>query len=262
MLSTRKPLLIIGMIAAVLLTLPDVIQRTVRNRWGFLPDYPQYNVPILFIDIFVVLSLLSAAASIVLVLQKRTKLAFIAFIATAVIWWLSFVPFLFTNLSSGANFLTLIPQYIPLLRLFLNPYFHGPIWSALMVLGDLCFWALIAVGIIGLQKPRAKRPAVASAVNNLSATTATNAGAQEGAPAYVPSSGMSVAALVLVFFIPVVGLILGYISRNEIARSQGRLGGMNYSKIAIILGWIFIGLGILGGIIYGIVAALLVSAYY
>lgn len=259
MLSTRKPLLIIGMIAAAVETVLDASFRTVLDAWKFIPDYPQYDVVILFTDIFVILALGATAASIVLVFLRKVKFAFVGFIATAVLMWFSNLPWAFEAMRTGVNFVTAILTRIPLVRLIFERNFTYPIFIAIE---DLLFWVLIVVGIIGLQKPRAKRPVATPEVNQPATATAINTSAQDVAPAYVPSSGMSVAALVLVFFIPVVGLILGYISRNEIARSQGRLGGMNYSKIAIVLGWIFIGLGILGGIIYGIVAASLVSAYY
>lgn len=54
-----------------------------------------------------------------------------------------------------------------------------------------------------------------------------------------PTSGMAISALVLSFFIPIVGIILGFIARGEIKNSQGQKSGDNLANLAIFLGFIF-----------------------
>ncbi|WP_164743408.1 DUF4190 domain-containing protein [Microbacterium sulfonylureivorans] len=74
-----------------------------------------------------------------------------------------------------------------------------------------------------------------------------------GAPAAVdPGKTMGIVALVAVFFISILGLILGYV-----ARSQSKKAGFSNTpaKIAIILGWIFLVLSIIA------VIALIVIAF-
>lgn len=53
------------------------------------------------------------------------------------------------------------------------------------------------------------------------------------------TSPLAIAALVLSFFISFLGLILGYVARNEIRRSQGSLTGDGLALAAIIIGWIW-----------------------
>ena len=54
------------------------------------------------------------------------------------------------------------------------------------------------------------------------------------------TSTMAVVAFILSFFVPIVGLILGYISRKDIDQSGGRLTGRGFATAAIILNWIWI----------------------
>lgn len=73
-----------------------------------------------------------------------------------------------------------------------------------------------------------------------------------GAPAVDPGRTMGIIALVAVFFISILGLILGYV-----ARSTSKKAGFTNTpaKIAIILGWIFLALGIIGTIVAIVVFA-------
>ena len=72
---------------------------------------------------------------------------------------------------------------------------------------------------------------------------------------YLPATSKSVTALVLSLFIPIAGLIVGYVARSEIRQSQGQLGGAKLAQAAIIIGWIYTGLGILLLIFYVAVSA-------
>lgn len=50
---------------------------------------------------------------------------------------------------------------------------------------------------------------------------------------------MAIGALVTSFFIPLIGLILGIVARNEIKNSNGRKSGDGMANAAIILSSIF-----------------------
>jgi hypothetical protein len=51
---------------------------------------------------------------------------------------------------------------------------------------------------------------------------------------------MAVVAFILSFFVPIVGMVLGYMARGEIDRSGGRQGGRGLATAAIVLNWIWI----------------------
>ena len=65
-------------------------------------------------------------------------------------------------------------------------------------------------------------------------------------PLAVPGKTLGIVALIVVFFFNLVGLILGYV-----ARSQSKKAGVpnTPAKVAIILGWIFLVLSIIAGIV-------------
>lgn len=56
-------------------------------------------------------------------------------------------------------------------------------------------------------------------------------------------SGTAVAAIIVVFFFSLLGLILGYVAQNEIKKSNGLKTGSGMATTAIVLGWIFTILG-------------------
>lgn len=57
------------------------------------------------------------------------------------------------------------------------------------------------------------------------------------------TSGTAVAAIIIVFFFSLLGLILGYVAQNEIKKSNGLKTGSGMATTAIVLGWIFTILG-------------------
>jgi hypothetical protein len=57
------------------------------------------------------------------------------------------------------------------------------------------------------------------------------------------TSGTAVAAIIIVFFFSLLGLILGYVARNEINKSNGMKTGAGMATTSIVLGWIFTILG-------------------
>jgi len=78
-----------------------------------------------------------------------------------------------------------------------------------------------------------------------SASTAREgAGYQTTVPQYQAvqapqTSGLAVGALVAALFIPILGLILGYVARNDIRSTNPPKGGDGLATAAIVIGWIF-----------------------
>jgi uncharacterized membrane protein YvbJ len=56
---------------------------------------------------------------------------------------------------------------------------------------------------------------------------------------YAQTSGLAIAALVACFFVPFLGIILGFLARSEISNSQGMKTGENLATLAIYLGFLF-----------------------
>ncbi len=81
-------------------------------------------------------------------------------------------------------------------------------------------------------------------------------GGAPGAP--VPGKTLGIVALVVVFFASLVGLILGYV-----AKSQSKKAGVpnTPATVAIILGWIFLVLTIIGVIIFFVFLGVGLNAY-
>jgi len=73
-------------------------------------------------------------------------------------------------------------------------------------------------------------------------------------PPSPPTSGLAIGSLVAsilgLTFVPtigcIVGLILGYMAKRQIAESQGTMGGDGLAKAGIIIGWVGVGLTVLG----------------
>ncbi len=74
-------------------------------------------------------------------------------------------------------------------------------------------------------------------------------------PYYAPqTSGMAIGSLIAsimgLTLLPtigsVIGLILGYMARNQIRDSGGTIGGDGLAKVGIILGWVGVTLTVLG----------------
>jgi hypothetical protein len=83
--------------------------------------------------------------------------------------------------------------------------------------------------------------------------------APSGSP---PTSGLAIASLILGIggftFLPllgsIVGVILGYMARDEIRRRPGHVAGDGVATIGLVLGWIGIGLTVLAFILFGSIA--------
>lgn len=82
-----------------------------------------------------------------------------------------------------------------------------------------------------------------------------------GTPAQVPDSSTALISLIAgilgLTFLPVIGsivaLITGYNARREIRESSGTKGGEGMAQAGIILGWIGVGLTVIGVCITGVV---------
>ncbi len=73
-----------------------------------------------------------------------------------------------------------------------------------------------------------------------------------------PGKTLGIVGLVLVFFTGIVGLIL-----SHVAFAQSKAAGFpnTPAKVGIILGWIFVGLGIIFAIIFSILFAVGAAVY-
>jgi len=77
--------------------------------------------------------------------------------------------------------------------------------------------------------------------------------------ASAPTSGMAIASLILgisgltilPFIASVAALIVGYMARNEIRQRPGELGGDGLAVAGIVMGWIAVGLTVLGLLLGG-----------
>ena len=66
-----------------------------------------------------------------------------------------------------------------------------------------------------------------------------DAAQQSGIPSGARTSNLAIAGLITVFFVSPVGLILGYLARSEIRKSNGAKTGLKLTTATLILGWIF-----------------------
>jgi ribosomal protein S27AE len=73
---------------------------------------------------------------------------------------------------------------------------------------------------------------------------------------YAPTSGLAITAFILSLTVSLVGLILGYMARNEIRDSNGTKSGSELATAAIIIGWIFTSLGFAAIIFWVLVVAI------
>jgi hypothetical protein len=53
------------------------------------------------------------------------------------------------------------------------------------------------------------------------------------------TSGLAIAALILSFIFPFIGIILGFVARSDISKSNGTKSGEQMANIAIVLGFVF-----------------------
>jgi len=78
------------------------------------------------------------------------------------------------------------------------------------------------------QTPAASEPLVFVQTRSTAPTSAT-----------AQTSGLAITALVLSFFFPLIGIILGFVARNDISNSKGAKSGESMANLAIVLGFVF-----------------------
>lgn len=82
-----------------------------------------------------------------------------------------------------------------------------------------------------------------------SSSTPPPAGYNSAAPAATPGKTLGIVGLILAFFIPLVGLILGIVGLNQ-SKKAGRKNGV--ALAAVIVSSIFLVIGIIVAIVVGI----------
>lgn len=86
--------------------------------------------------------------------------------------------------------------------------------------------------------------------------------AAAGQPVYYqrvqPTNTLAIVAFVLAFFVSIAAIICGHIALGQIKRTGE--GGHGLALAAVILGYTFLGLGLLLGIIYAIIIVAAVSS--
>ena len=86
-------------------------------------------------------------------------------------------------------------------------------------------------------------------------------------PADVPNNGLAITSMILgivgLVLIPILAsilaLVFGYMARGQIKSSGGRQGGSGFALAGIIMGWIGVGLGVLGIIFFVAVFSVVTS---
>jgi hypothetical protein len=78
----------------------------------------------------------------------------------------------------------------------------------------------------------------------------------------VPTSGWAIASFICsILGASLLGVIFGFIALNEISNSAGRIAGEGFAKAGIIIGFVFMALGIVAIIIWIIVFAGVILTY-
>ncbi len=151
---------------------------------------------------------------------------------------------------------------------FVNAFF--PAESVWAMVGDIAVWfellavILFSIGLLVHKTSAAPQPETRQprfdpmtgqpiAVSSAPSATPVNVGALSNLPTI---------ALVLAFFVPLAAVIVGHISLNQM--KQGLISSVNQStaKAATILGYVFVGLGFIFGIIFAVVYGILLSNIY
>lgn len=91
--------------------------------------------------------------------------------------------------------------------------------------------------------------------------TSLSAGYMQPASSSSGAPGLAVAAFVTSLFFPLIGLILGYVAKNQSTTWPNPLAGAGLIKAAIVIGWVFTILGAVGGIIWGVAFAIAANSY-
>jgi Domain of unknown function (DUF4190) len=154
---------------------------------------------------------------------------------------------------------------------FINAFFGNEGWKLaadIFVFVELIAAVLFAIGLLNAKKPVAETVAA----QNTPAQTSPNrfdpmTGEPIAAPVAAPvgsgaQSNLPLVALILAFFVPLAAVIVGHISLNQMKQGLISSANQGMAKAGLILGYVFIGLGFLFGIIFAVVYASILSRQY
>jgi Domain of unknown function (DUF4190) len=126
--------------------------------------------------------------------------------------------------------------------------------------------SLVALGLYllsALIKPKPTAPLTAVAPDRFDPMTGQPIAAPVAAPAGSGAqSNLPMIALILAFFVPLAAVIVGHISLNQMKQGLISSANQGMAKAGLILGYVFIGLGFLFGIIFAVVYASILSRQY
>ena len=247
MRATQKPQILIGAIFLALASLASIDNLiSLPNTFDWLTNVDNTFVPATVIDIFsmIVITVSSAGLAIWAFVAKTPKVlgvpAIILIVAGPVC-------------AIGVN-LFWLTQGSPFLEAFFQTY-GGPgrIAASTSVFISLIGASLVAAGAFS-AKPEVASPTVTipAAVGAFDPRTG-----QPIAPTGGTQSNLPLIALILAFVVPLGAVIVGHISLSQM--KQGLISSQNIgmAKTGLILGYVFIGLGFVFGIIFVVLYAAL-----
>jgi len=245
--ATQKPQILIGAILLALAGLASIDNLTSLPQafnWLTNPDNTFVTATVIDIISMLAITLGSVGLAIWAFVAKTPKVLGIPAIIVIV-----FGPVLAIGLD--VYWLT---QGSPFLEAFFQTYGGlGRVSASSSAFTGLIGAGLVAAGAFSM-KPVAAAPAV---------TMQTTAGAfdlstgQPLAPSGQTQSNLPMIALILAFFVPLAGVIVGHISLNQM--KQGLISSQNIgmAKTGLILGYVFMGLSFVFGILIFVTLAAL-----
>lgn len=258
--ARQKPIILIGAILLVLASVSSIDNLTsMPNSLNWLTSPDNNFVPATALDILsmLVITIGSAGLAIWALVAKTPKvlgIPAIAFIVAGPV------------IAIGLNL-----YFVSLGDSFIDAFFQtwgGP-WR--IAASGSVFTSLIGAGLVAAAAFRSK-PGVA----NSQASAPVAGGSFDPmtgeriapAPAYVDptadgvESNLPLAALILAFFVPLAAVIVGHISLSQMKQGLISSRNLGMAKAGLILGYVFIGLGFLLGIILSVVYVLAMSRGY
>lgn len=150
-----------------------------------------------------------------------------------------------------------LTQGSPFLEAFFQTYGSpGRVAASTSVFTGLIGAGLVAAGSLSTKPVSAAPAALATPMPTMSGAFDPSTG-QPLAPTGQAQSNLPMIALILAFFVPLAGVIVGHISLNQM--KQGLISSQNIgmAKTGLILGYVFMGLSFVFGIlIFATLAAL------
>ncbi|MCX8530497.1 MAG: DUF4190 domain-containing protein [Rhodoluna sp.] len=220
-------------------------------------------------DVFLAALLWKAGPFLGLVLGTATLvLAFVRFSKTlnAVLIGLGFA---FVAVISNISLLVLVnSQYGPGGGNFFDIFWYtgSPEEDAISIGNVLWVLAAISAGISLLIRPAGggaiSQPVVQSNASANRFDPMTGQPIAPVAPAGQATSNLPLIALILAFFVPLAAVIVGHISLNQMKQGLISSANLGMAKAGLILGYVFIGLSFIFGIIFAVVYVTVLSRQY